>query len=260
MYSQVAEAIIIPEGAGVMDMDKYYGRSVCGGIAEGELYVFTHNACPVRRYHIESSADEIQRLNRARAEAAAELERLFIKTSREINAEDAQIFITQIMMLEDSGFTESIYNIISDEMVNAETAVAQTADKYIQIFIDSDNEYIGLRSFDIRDVSERVIRILLGMQQSEILTSDPVIIAAHDLPPSDIVRFDCSKILGFIIERGDENSHAAILARSKGVPAIMQAGNIIADLQTGTNAIIDGTHGILYVDPDTETRKTLLKQ
>lgn len=239
-------------------MDKYYGKPVCGGVAYGNLYVFKHDECPVRRYHIDSSVDEIMRFERARAEAVTELERLYKKTAKEINEADARIFVTQIMMVEDVGFTEEVYNIISDEMINAETAVALTSEKYIQLFKDSGSEYICAKRFDIRDVSERVIRILLGLQLSEILSSEPVIIAARDLPPSDIVRFDSDKILGFIVENGTDASHAAILARSKGVPAIIQAGSFIDSLTPGSSAILDGNRGILYVDPDEKTVKALL--
>ena len=239
-------------------MDKFFGKPISGGIAAGKLYVFTHDECPVRRYHIDSSADEIMRFEKARAEAASELDKLFHKAAREIDEENARIFSSQIVMIEDSGFTESVYDAISDQMINAETAVAQTSDKYMQMFIESENEYIGSRSYDIKDISERIIRILLGIQLSELSTNDPVIIAAHDLPPSDIVRFDNDKILGFIVEEGIETSHAAILAKSKNVPAIIQAGPFLDRIRTGAYAVIDGDKGILYVDPDEDVKSFLL--
>lgn len=239
-------------------MDKFFGKPISGGIAAGKLYVFTHDECPVRRYHIDSSAHEIMRFEKARAEAASELDKLFHKAAKEIDEENARIFSSQIVMIEDSGFTESVYDAISDQMINAETAVAQTSDKYIQMFIESENEYIGSRSYDIKDISERIIRILLGIQLNELSTNDPVIIAAHDLPPSDIVRFDNDKILGFIVEEGIETSHAAILAKSKNVPAIIQAGSFLDRIRTGADAIIDGNKGILYVDPDEDVKSFLL--
>lgn len=239
-------------------MDKFFGKPISGGIAAGKLYVFTHDECPVRRYHIDSSAHEIMRFEKARAEAASELDKLFHKAAKEIDEENARIFSSQIVMIEDSGFTESVYDAISDQMINAETAVAQTSDKYIQMFIESENEYIGSRSYDIKDISERIIRILLGIQLNELSTNEPVIIAAHDLPPSDIVRFDNDKILGFIVEEGIETSHAAILAKSKNVPAIIQAGSFLDRIRTGADAIIDGNKGILYVDPDEDVKSFLL--
>lgn len=241
-----------------MIMDKFFGKPISGGIAAGKLYVFTHDECPVRRYHIDSSAHEIMRFEKARAEAASELDKLFHKAAKEIDEENARIFSSQIVMIEDSGFTESVYDAISDQMINAETAVAQTSDKYIQMFIESENEYIGSRSYDIKDISERIIRILLGIQLNELSTNEPVIIAAHDLPPSDIVRFDNDKILGFIVEEGIETSHAAILAKSKNVPAIIQAGSFLDRIRTGADAIIDGNKGILYVDPDEDVKSFLL--
>lgn len=241
-----------------MIIDKFFGKPISGGIAAGKLYVFTHDECPVRRYHIDSSAHEIMRFEKARAEAASELDKLFHKAAKEIDEENARIFSSQIVMIEDSGFTESVYDAISDQMINAETAVAQTSDKYIQMFIESENEYIGSRSYDIKDISERIIRILLGIQLNELSTNEPVIIAAHDLPPSDIVRFDNDKILGFIVEEGIETSHAAILAKSKNVPAIIQAGSFLDRIRTGADAIIDGNKGILYVDPDEDVKSFLL--
>lgn len=236
-------------------MDKYYGTPVSGGTAYGRLYVLKHDECPVRRYHIDSSAKEIERLNKARAEAIAELDRLYKKTAAEISEEDACIFATQILMIEDEGFTNEVYDLISDELINAETAVALTNEKYCQLLDGLENEYVRAKQFDVRDASERVIRILLGIQVSELLTTEPVIIAARDLPPSDIVRFDKDKILGFMIEKGDEKSHAAVLARSKGVPAVIRSGSFTEGLKTGEKAIIDGNDGVLYVEPDEETLK-----
>ena len=228
-------------------MNIYYGKPICGGTAHGELFVFRRSECTVRRYHITSSSDEISRFCGARAKAASDLEKLFEKAVKEIGEKDARIFSTQIIMLEDPGFGESVCDMIANEMINAETAVAQTADKYIQLLMHSDSEYIGLRRFDIRDISERVIRILLGMSQCELPSERPVILAARDLPPSDIVRFDCGKILGIATERGNEDSHAAIIARSKGIPAVMGIGSFTVDVAAGSEAVIDGDRGILMI-------------
>ena len=161
---------------------------------------------------------------------------------------------TQKIMLFDSSFTESVYDIISDQMINAEVAVAQTSEKLIQIVSEADDGYIASRSYDIRDISERVIRILLGIHNSEILSNEPVIIAAHDLPPSDIVRFEREMILGIAIEEGSENSHASLLARSMGFPAVIRTGAMLDELIHGSHAIIDGDNGVLIDEPDPETR------
>lgn len=234
-------------------MDKFFGQSLCTGTACGKLYVLKHEECPIRRYHIDNSDEEIERFEKAREKADSELSRLYKKTAAEIDEYEARIFSTQKTMLYDISFTESVYNIITEQMVNSETAVAQTCDILIQTINESDDKYISARCFDIRDISERVIRILLGIHKSEILTDEPVIIAAHDLPPSELVRFDRKTLLGFIIEEGAADTHAALLAKSMHIPAIIRSGNIIDRLPHGTFSIIDGTNGVLYTDPDHET-------
>lgn len=236
-------------------MKKFYGKALGGSSAAGKLYIYKHEECPIRRYHIENSNDEIKRFETARSKARDELSRLFKKTAREINEYEARIFSTQKIMLFDTSFTDSVYDIISDQMINAETAVAQTCDKLIQIVSEADDDYIASRSYDIRDISERVIRILLGIHNSEILTNEPVIIAAHDLPPSDIVRFDQGTILGFVLEAGEESSHASLLAKSMGFPAIIKAGNILDELIHGSRAIVDGRNGVLIFEPDEQTER-----
>lgn len=242
------------KGGKLIIMKKFHGTALGGGSAAGKLYILRHDQCPVRRYHIENSSEEIKRFEDARSIARDELLRLFKKTAREINEYEARIFSTQKIMLFDPSFTDSVYDIISDQMINAETAVAQTSEKLMQIVSEADDGYISSRSYDIRDISERVIRILLGIHNSEILSNEPVIIAAHDLPPSDIVRFEREMILGIALEEGSENSHASLLARSFGFPAVIRTGAMLDDLIHGSHAIIDGDNGVIITEPDTQTK------
>ncbi len=226
-------------------MEEYLGTPLNGGIAEGKLYLFSHDKCPVRRYHIDDSTSEIRRFEQARAEARLELERLFEKAVNEIGEEEAQIFSTQIVMLDDETITESVYDIITDQMVNAEIAVAQTCEMLSQEVELADDDYIGSRCYDVQDVCERIIRILLGLQISEIVSNEPVIIVANNLPPSDIVRFDRDKILGIVLEDGSENTHAVILAKSKNFPLIVGIRDVMKKVRMGEVAVIDGDKGIL---------------
>lgn len=226
-------------------MKEYFGTPLNGGCAEGEIFLFSHDKCPVRRYHIEESSSEIKRFEKARSEAIAELERLFEKAVNEIGEEDAGIFSTQIVMLEDDTLTDSVYDIITDQMVNAEIAVAQTCEMLADEVELIDDDYIGTRSYDIHDVCERIIRILLGIQLSEMVSKDHVIIVAKNLRPSDIVRFERDKILGIVLESSDEASHAVILAKSKGFPLIVGVENITENVSSGIAAVIDGDNGVL---------------
>lgn len=228
-------------------MKEYFGTPQSGGTAEGKLYLFTHGKSPVRRYHIENSTEEIKRFEKARTAAKKELEILFEKAVNEIGEEDARIFSTQIVMLYDDEITDSVYDLIVDQMVNAEIAVAQTCDMIMQEVGFVEDDYIGSRSYDVYDVCERVIRILLGAQAKEIRTDEPVIIVAKKLPPSDIVRFDRDKILGIVLEDNDEFSHAVVLAKSKGLPLIVGVENIINIAETGSHASLDGNKGVLKI-------------
>lgn len=231
----------------------YRGQSINGGIAKGMIYIFSRTPCPVRRYHIESSLEESKRFDRACDIAKEELGKLFEKATACINEKDARIFSTQISMLEDDGFTELVYNFISDQMINAETAVAQTAEILSQLISSSENEYIETKTYDITDISERVIRILLGIKKSELMTDKPSIIVANDIHPSEIVMFDSSKILGLVLKNGSVNSHASILARSIGFPAMINSDIDVQNIKNGSYGVIDGDEGVFYSDPDKNT-------
>lgn len=238
-------------------MEMFKGLSLSPGIAEGPVFVFSRKPCCVRRYHVDSSIEECERFDKACMKAKEELARLYTKAAAEINIKEAEIFSTQIMMLEDTAFTELVYNFIADQMINAETAVAQSADELVQVISCSENDYIGSKKYDIIDITERVIRILLGIEKSEILADKPVIIAANDLHPSEIVRFDKSKILGIVLSNGKANSHTAILARSMGFPAVINTGIDIDKLIPEACGIIDGDKGIFYIEPDEDILKKL---
>lgn len=234
-------------------MEKYFGQSLYGGSAYGKLYILEDDECPVRRYHIDNSNEEIERFETAKETAKNELEHLYQKASSDFDEYEARIFITQKEMLFDQFFTESVYNIISEQMVNAEIAVAQTCDILTQVVSDANDERISSRCLDIKDVSERVIRILLGIHKSELSINEPMIIAAHDLQPSDILRFKKDTVLGFVFENGKEDTHAALLAKSMNVPVIIKSGAFMHKLNSEQYCIIDGDMGILYVNPDSET-------
>lgn len=228
-------------------MDKFLGTSINKGLSRGKLYLFSHDECSVRRYRIESSYDEIRRFEKAKTEAISELQRLFYKTSEEINEEEALIFSTQLAMLEDDSYNDSVLDIITDQMINAEVAVALTCDVIVQQLEEGEDDFIGTHSYDIKDISERIIKILLGMQRSEILSEEPVIIVAKDLPASDIVQFDKNKILGIVVEDGNANIHAAKLAVTMGFPAIIGTGSIMGQLTHGGFAVLNGDEGYLEV-------------
>ena len=154
------------------------------------------------------------------------------------------------MMLEDLDYLESIENIIRTQEVNAEFAVATTADNFQKMFAAMDDAYMQGRAADVKDVSERVLDILCGVSAGMGEMNEPCIIAADDLAPSETVQLDKSKVLGFATMYGSSNSHTAILARTMNIPAVIGLGENLLQEYDGRDAIIDGFTGTLYIDPE----------
>ena len=222
--------------------------------------MFTRTESIVKRTHVESSEVEIARFNTAKAAALKELDILYRKAINEVGESSAMIFQIHQMMLDDLDYTESIENIITDQLINAETAVAQTCDNFVQMFETMDDSYMRERSADVKDVSERLIRILSGQSTGVLMTDNPVIIAADDLAPSETVQFDKSKILAFVTERGAANSHTSILARMMNIPAVIGVNGLTTGEYADKEAIVDGFTGTVYIEPDEATVKAMQKK
>ena len=241
-------------------MQIYKGKSVFGGIAIGKISVYKKDEQLVKRVKIEDADAEMERYTAARNIAAAQLQKLYDKALKEVGEANAAIFEVHQMMLEDEDYNESVENIIHSQMVNAEYAVASTADNFAQMFEAMDDDYMRGRAADVRDISERVITVLAGGAGSGIDSDEPVIIAADDLAPSETVQLDKDKVLSFVTAHGSENSHTAILARTMGIPALIGTGIDLDGTVDGKLGIVDGTNGVVYVDPDAELLEEMKKK
>lgn len=241
-------------------MQIYKGKSVFGGIAIGKISVYKKDEQLVKRVKIEDADAEMERYTAARNIAAAQLQKLYDKALKEVGEANAAIFEVHQMMLEDEDYNESVENIIHSQMVNAEYAVASTADNFAQMFEAMDDDYMRGRAADVRDISERVITVLAGGAGSGLDSDEPVIIAADDLAPSETVQLDKDKVLSFVTAHGSENSHTAILARTMGIPALIDTGIDLDETVDGKLGIVDGTNGVVYVDPDAELLEEMKKK
>ena len=241
-------------------MQIYKGKSVFGGIAIGKISVYKKDEQLVKRVKIEDADAEMERYTAARNIAAAQLQKLYDKALKEVGEANAAIFEVHQMMLEDEDYNESVENIIHSQMVNAEYAVASTADNFAQMFEAMDDDYMRGRAADVRDISERVITVLAGGAGSGLDSDEPVIIAADDLAPSETVQLDKDKVLSFVTAHGSENSHTAILARTMGIPALIGTGIDLDETVDGKIGIVDGTNGVVYVDPDAELLEEMKKK
>ena len=230
-------------------MQVIQGKSIFGGIAIGPITFFAKEQNQVKRTKVEDVAAEVARYEAAVVSAQEQLGGLYEKALKEVGESGAQIFEVHQMMLEDDDYNESVKSIIETQMVNAEYAVATTGDNFASMFASMDDEYFQARAVDMKDISERVINILMGVGEAKGW-DEPSIIVAEDLAPSETVQFDKSKLLGFVTRLGSSNSHTAILARTMNIPALIQID--IQEEWNGKLGIIDGFTGEFYIDPEPE--------
>ena len=234
-------------------MQIYKGKSVFGGIAIGKISVYSKAEQQVKRLKIENVEKEVERYHEATATAIQQLQELYDKALREVGEANAAIFEIHQMMLEDDDYAESIENMIQMQKVNAKYAVAQTADNFARMFSSMDDDYMKERAADVKDISERLLTVLQGEESQGVESQEPSIIVADDLAPSETVQLDKDKVLSFVTVHGSLNSHSAILARTMGIPALVGTKLPVDDTVNGKLGIVDGTNGIIYVDPDEVT-------
>ena len=239
-------------------MEQYNGKSIFKGTAIGRVLFYSKNQQLVKRTKIEDAEAEIARYEAAKATAIEQLGALHDKALAEVGEANAMIFEVHTMMLEDDDYNDSVYNIIRNDGVNAEFAVATTGDNFSVMFAEMDDEYFKARAADVKDISERVIGVLMGRTTDGDLGDEPVIVVAEDLAPSETVQMDKSKLLAFVTRLGSSNSHTAILARTMNIPALI--GIDIKEEWNGKMAIVDGKTGTFYVDPDVATLEKFLAE
>lgn len=238
-------------------MLEYNGKSVFGGIAIGKALIFRKNEGQVRRKHVTDTDAEILRMNEARDKAIEELQDLYKKAVIEVGEQNAMIFEVHQMMLEDQDYVDSVRHMIKNEEINAEYAVASTGDNFAEMFSSMDDDYLKERAADVKDISNRLIKILQGSSDSGLQSEEPYILVADDLAPSETLQLDKSKVLAFVTRKGSTNSHTAILARMMNIPALI--GVEYDEKCDGKAAIVDGYEGTFVVEPTIEI-STIMKE
>ena len=229
------------------------GKSVFSGIAIGKISILQKADTSVKRTKVENPEAEITRVQEAKEKAVEQLQKLYDKALREVGESGAAIFEVHQMMLDDEDYLDSIDNIIRTENVNAEYAVATTGDNFADMFAQMDDDYMKARAADIKDISDRLVRVLSGHDEGDMDAAEPSIIVAEDLAPSETVQMDKSKVLAFVTRKGSSNSHTAILARTMNIPALINIE--YDDSMDGKMAVVDGKTGSLIVEPDADTLK-----
>lgn len=232
-------------------MRKIVGVGVSAGIAIDTVRILFANDHAVERRVVDDPQEEVARFRKAQDTACQQLKALRDKTAAEFGEGKAELFDAHQLMLRDPDYVESVESMISGSKVNAEFAVNSTAEQFAAMFGAMDNSYMQARAADIKDVSRRLMDVLEGRTVGEGEDDGaPHIVFADDLVPSETVQLDRTKVLGFVTAKGSSNSHTAILARTMGLPAIIGIGDGLDAEYDGRTAIVDGTTGTVFVDPD----------
>lgn len=233
-------------------MDIYKGTVAFSGIAIGKILYYHKSEYQIRQYEITDIKAELELFRQSRTRVIDQLKELYEKNCSMQEAQ-AEVFLKQKNLLEGKSFQRAIESIIQNEKVNAAYAVMTTRDEIISTFRNLEEPAIKERLDNIREISERLIGILGGISPRIDLGEEPVIVVTESITPTELMEMDKEKILAIVTHHGSDISHAAILAKTMNIPALVE---IDTDTEwDGQLAIVDGYTGSLYIHPDEEIKK-----
>lgn len=235
------------------------GKSVLNGIAIGKIKIYKAPKLEISDRLIEDVESELKRFDDARERAIEQQNALYEKALVDAGEDSAEVFSVHAMMLEDDDLLDATNEIIKTQKHIAEYAVKVAFDNQAKVFAEMDDPYMRERAADIYDIEQAVLNYLFGINADALQGTEPCILAARDLTPSETVRLDKSLLLGIITKEGSLNSHTAILARSMGIPALVQCKDVDEDWD-GREAIIDGYNSCAYIEPTGDLAKSLRKR
>ncbi len=233
------------------------GRPVFSGVAIGKVFVYRKTETELKQLASDKEK-ELERFHAAQETAREQLKVLYEKTLKEIGEEQSAIIDIQLMLVDDLDFVEGVEDMIASGS-DAAFAVHEIGDAQATMFASLDDEYMKARATDIRDISDRLVKILLGSDTS-FKMKEPGILLAEDLTPSETVQLEKSKILAFVTRGGSSNSHTAILARVMNIPSLVQTDIDIDPSLNGKMMIVDGFSGDYYIEPDEETMQKMTEK
>ncbi|HEY8364026.1 MAG TPA: phosphoenolpyruvate--protein phosphotransferase [Haloplasmataceae bacterium] len=232
------------------------GISASLGIAIAKAYTLKELVLNIAKKEVTNPELEIERLNKAIALAEIDLQKLYEHTLEKLGKDKAEIFSAHLLVLKDPELLEQVKASINNEKVNAEYALKEVRDMFVSIFENMDNEYMKERSTDIKDVTDRVLAKLLNVKTNDLtLIKEEVILVAHDLTPSDTAQMDTKYVKGIVTNIGGRTSHAAIMARSLEIPAVVGTKNVLGEVTDGMLLILDAISGEVIVNPTKEQIK-----
>ena len=229
------------------------GKKVAEGIAVGRLTFYKRGKKEIRRIYVEDAKKEVLRFKKACEKAVQEIKELYAEMTREIGEANAAMFEMQLMVLEDVEYIDSVNNIIMNQKFNAEYAVKEATNRFIEKYAPREASYVRGHEADVHDVATRILRILSRVRREKLLTDDTFIMASRDLYPSEAAQLYRNKVLGIVTMYGTINSHTAMLARTKEIPSVIGIGEALKKEYEGKMVIIDGFEGKVYIEPDQTT-------
>jgi phosphoenolpyruvate-protein phosphotransferase (PTS system enzyme I) len=235
---------------------RFEGVGVSPGMACGRIHVVRDDLDDVLRYRIAPSQvpDEIGRFETALIQTRMQILEMQQRIAESIGAKDAAIFDAHLLVVEDRTLIDEVLRKLETDLCNVEWVFQEVATRYAETLNKIDDPYLRERALDIQDVTKRVIRNLQGKAPKTFLAlSESHILVAHNLTPSDTASINRANVLGVATDLGSRTSHAAILARSLNIPAVVGLHDITTKLETGQHVLVDGSDGLLIVDPAPET-------
>jgi len=234
------------------------GIPVSQGVSRSRVVVLDRTRIDPAKWGIlesDQAEEEEDRLQTSLVETRRQILAVQERLREAMGADEAQIFDAHLLVLEDPMLLQETAQFIREDLVTAEFAFHQASEKYADALAKVDDSYLSERAADIRDVTQRVLANLMGQPQCTALAdlTEPCIVVAHDLTPSDTATMDPAMVLGFVTEVGSRTSHTAILARSMRIPAVLGLGEAIGELHTGESVLLDGFNGFVVIDPSEQT-------
>jgi len=234
-------------------MNKISGIAASAGIAIARAFILEHPDYSVQKTQVNDTQAELDKLDDALQQSSVELEAIKERTLQELGEKKAEIFESHLLILNDPEFIDPVKSLITTESINASYALNEIANQFIAMFENMKSAYLQERAADMRDVSKRILKHLLGISQiSPAEIAEETIVIAEDLTPSDTAQLNRKYVKGFTTNIGGRTSHSAIMARSLEIPAVVGTQNVLSQVTSGDLVIVDGLAGEVWINPSEE--------
>ena len=243
----------------VLNEVRLQGVAASPGCIVAPVVVFSQDNKIIRRRKIkpEDIFNEMGLLEEALVKTRQEILEIKERLEKDLPDQDAAIFDAHLLVLEDPTIIEAVKTQLSEKLLGVDYIYQQTTKSFIKQLREIEDEFLSERATDIQDVSRRVLRHLQGRSGFSLQLDVPSIIVAHDLTPSDTAQLDRKMVLGFATEGGSRTSHTAIIARSLDIPAVVSLKQVLNQIESGIEVLLDGHEGVLILNPTEQTKQVL---